>query len=108
MIFVGWGNRKTKDFGEILPSTCPICNNKISYHLVRARDWADLFFIPIFPYQSGWFLLCPICDNGMELESKKDINLARELSEHAVNLSEKDYGKKIEEFCKKADFIDAE
>ena len=90
MLIIGWGNRKTKDFGAVFPTTCTNCNNEIEYHLVRARDWVDLFFIPIFPYQSEWFLLCPTCENGIKIEKDKDITLSKEMCEYAKKLINKE------------------
>lgn len=92
-IIFGWGHTKTKDYGATLPQTCTNCNNKIYSHLVKISKWFDLFFIPIFPYDTSYYLLCPICNNGYEL-TKQGMEIAEELQKVTGRFLNKDINEK--------------
>jgi len=68
MIIFGWGYETRKEYGPTLPIKCPNCNNNVFCHLVHSRIWLTLFFIPVIPYQSRYYLLCEICSQGVELK----------------------------------------
>lgn len=65
----GWGQSFEKDSGETMPIICTCCNKNVIYHLIRRSEWFNIFFIPIFPYSSKHYLICPLCKNGYELDS---------------------------------------
>ena len=71
MIIFGWGHTTQKDYGATYPIPCSNCNNTRYFRLVRTMVWFDLFFIPIFPYEIDYHLLCPVCLAGIELEDKR-------------------------------------
>ena len=81
MIIFGWGNSFTKDFGGVIKKTCSICSQENYFNLIRVRDWFDLFFIPIFPYSTKYYLICPNCEGGLELEDDEEIKLCKEMAE---------------------------
>jgi len=47
--------------------TCTHCNNTVPFNIVRARKWFTLFWIPVIPYSTKYYLTCSICENGYEL-----------------------------------------
>jgi hypothetical protein len=49
---------------------CAHCNNVNHYKITRVRKFFALFWIPLIPYSSKYFVHCPICDYGSEV--KKD------------------------------------
>jgi hypothetical protein len=72
MLFIfGWGRRTVNDKGPTLPLTCPNCGNERYWNLVNAKTWFTLFFIPVIPYNNDNYLLCPVCERGMELNSEQ-------------------------------------
>ncbi|MAZ30211.1 hypothetical protein CL655_02910 [bacterium] len=71
MIIFGWGHTTTKNFGPTFEQMCPNCNNSKYWILTRIRVWFTLFFIPIFPYENKYFLSCPICQQGLTLNSQQ-------------------------------------
>ena len=71
MIIFGWGYETRREYGPTLPIKCPNCNNDVFWHLLHSRIWFTLFFIPVIPYQSRYYLLCEICSQGIELKDSK-------------------------------------
>lgn len=72
MFFIIWGARNTvKDFGPVLEYLCDHCNNTDYWKLIRTIRWFTLFYIPIIPYSVKYFVICPTCEYGVELDSKK-------------------------------------
>jgi len=69
VIIFGWGRGKTKDHGEALPMTCPQCHNETFYHYFSVTRWLTLFFIPVIPYSTKHFLVCPVCTRAMPLDA---------------------------------------
>ncbi len=78
-ILFGFGHRTVKEYGPTLPTKCSNCNNSTFWRLSYSRSWFTLFFIPIIPYQSKYYLLCEICSRGMELEGPQ-IEKAKQLN----------------------------
>ena len=78
-ILFGWGHKANKDFGPTMPVTCPRCNNDTYWRLLRSRTWFTLFFIPVIPYENKHFLLCEVCQNGVQLHGE-DIEKAKYLT----------------------------
>ena len=67
LIVFGWGHQKTKILGPALLRECENCHNYDAWLLFDASTWFTFFFVPIFPYRVRHFLLCPICNRGVEL-----------------------------------------
>lgn len=69
MFFIfGWGRGTDKDLGPTLPITCPNCHNDTVWHFHQVEKWFTLFFLPVLPYESNYFFLCPVCSRGIQLE----------------------------------------
>ncbi len=104
MIIFGWGHTKEKDYGETYPLKCSRCNNATYWRLFKVSEWFELFFIPVFPYKSNHYLLCPVCNDGLKLDDDK-LEQAKELN--AITLSylnkkitDKEYNKKLDGYNK--------
>lgn len=68
MIIVGWGHQKTKNLGPVERRVCPNCKNEDFWELHRIGTYATFFFVPIIPYKTEHFLMCPICRAALEVE----------------------------------------
>ncbi len=68
VVIFGWGGGKTKDMGEIAPTTCPRCHNQVFLHHVSSDKEFSLYFIPLANYGSSEYLLCPVCRNGIQVK----------------------------------------
>ncbi len=84
MIIFGWGYETRKEYGPTVPIKCPNCNNSVFLHLVRSRIWFTLYFIPVIPYQSRYYLLCEICSQGIELKDSQ-IDRIKQLNQATVS-----------------------
>lgn len=51
--------------------SCPNCKNDRYWNLVNAKTWFTLFFIPVIPYENNSYLLCPVCERGLQLHGEK-------------------------------------
>lgn len=72
MIFLfGWGHRTIKELGPALKNGCNNCKNEAYWNLKQVTTWFTLFFIPVIPYSTKRFLLCPICTYGFELDNEQ-------------------------------------
>lgn len=72
MFFVfGWGRQTRKNFGIVSKLKCDHCGNDDYWKLLRLTEWFTLFFIPVIPYSSEKYLLCPICEYGIKLDDAK-------------------------------------
>ena len=80
MIIFGWGHQMIKNFGPTFRSLCDHCNNEEYWVLTRIMTWFTLFFIPIFPYEIKYFITCPICRYGVEL-NREQIDKIKPLAE---------------------------
>ena len=71
MFFIfGWGRTTVKDHGAFHPMLCPHCDNERYWQLYSKTTWFTLFFIPVIPYSFKYFLLCPICEHGLDLDKR--------------------------------------
>jgi len=95
MFFIfGWGNRYIKDLGGTISQKCSVCSKTNILKLVRIRDWFDIFWIPIFPYNIEHHLVCPNCESAFEIEDRKTINILKEITYLFWGLEEKEITKK--------------
>ena len=71
-MFIVWGTRVLKKEMGYTKNVfhCNHCNNDNHYKITRVRKFFALFWIPLIPYSSKYFVHCPICDYGYEV--KKD------------------------------------
>lgn len=105
MLFIifGWKTR-TKDYGETYPAECPHCENDNYLHLLKARRWFRLYFIPAIPLsRASYDLVCPTCNASMELDTRAHASQAKDLATktkhyHHGTLSDSDYRDEIAAF----------
>jgi len=87
MFFIfGWGHTTRKILNNMPIQICTGCHANHLY-LTRVREWATLFFIPIFPYDSKYYYLCPNCKMGYQLERDKIEELLEEMDKKRPNKS---------------------
>lgn len=71
MIYFGTFKGEVSDMGPTLSLTCPSCNTKGDWHLLRQRHWVSLNRIPLFPYDAEYQIICIECLKGIVLDSKE-------------------------------------
>lgn len=71
-MFIIWGSRSMdKTLGETERTyQCQHCNNVSHYKIFKRSDWFTLFWIPIFPFSSKYYISCPICNFGSKLKKQ--------------------------------------
>jgi len=74
MVLFGWGQESTKvcDAGVI---KCDHCNNYATFEIRELARKATLYFIPVAKWDRKYYLVCSICQYGLELnmETKNKI-----------------------------------
>lgn len=68
-MFIIWGTKNTeKVYGYSQRSyQCGHCNNVSKYKIFRRRKWFALYWIPMIPMSSEYFISCPICNWGKQI-----------------------------------------
>jgi len=70
-MFIIWGTHTYKKLlGTAQMVNCGHCSNVVPFQIVRARTWFTLFWIPLIPLSTKYFIVCPICGSGVQV--KKD------------------------------------
>jgi hypothetical protein len=82
LIIFGFGGGRRKDHGAALPYNCPNCHNAVMLHYLSVTKWFSLFFIPLIPYRTSHYLICPICTRALTVDrahvgKAKDLVAAR-------------------------------
>lgn len=67
MIIFGWGHKKFNNHGGVHWDKCSNCKNEVLYELHEYQSWITLFFVPIIPESKKYFLMCPVCRCGYQL-----------------------------------------
>ncbi len=69
-MFIIWGTKHTeKELGlSQKVYQCGHCGNASNYRIVRRRNWFTIFWIPIIPLGTKYFITCPICNYGYKLK----------------------------------------
>jgi hypothetical protein len=71
MVIFGWGPDKQEDLGEVAPAVCPNCHNQVFFHHVRSKKSVRLYFVPVVPYGTDEYMVCPICSRGLQLDGNQ-------------------------------------
>ncbi len=102
VVIFGFGPGKQEDLGEAVQTVCPNCNNQVVLHHVRSKKSVRLYFVPVVPYGTDDYLVCPICSRGLQLSHAQLPHLApmkrATASFRAGRLSEADYAAQAEVF----------
>jgi zinc-ribbon family len=67
VVIFGFGAGSPEDQGEVAPCVCPNCHNQVFLHLVRSKKSVRLYFVPVVPYGTDNYLVCPVCSRGLQL-----------------------------------------
>ena len=102
MVIFGFGPGKQEDLGEIAPSVCPNCHNQVLFHHVRSKKRFSLYFVPVVPYGTDDYLVCPICSRGLQISSAQ-LPYVRSMSSAAASfragrLAEAPYMAQVDRF----------
>ena len=68
VLIMGWGAGDARDLGEVAPVTCPNCHNDVFLHHLQSKKTFRLYFVPVMPYGTDEYLVCPICHSGLQLQ----------------------------------------
>jgi uncharacterized protein YbaR (Trm112 family) len=102
VVIFGFGPGKQEDLGEAVQVVCPNCNNQVALHHVRSKKTVRLYFVPVVPYGTDDYLVCPVCSRGMQLSQTQLPHLApikrATASFRAGRLSPADYAAQAERF----------
>lgn len=79
-MFIIWGTRHLeKELGNTQKTyQCSHCNNASRYRVFRRRTWFALFWIPIIPLSSKYFVTCPICNYGNKIKKEEALSLVED------------------------------
>jgi uncharacterized protein YbaR (Trm112 family) len=67
MVIFGFGPGSPEDQGEVAPCVCPNCHNQVFLHYVRSKKSVRLYFVPVVPYGTDNYLVCPVCSRGLQV-----------------------------------------
>ena len=102
VVIFGFGAGSPEDQGEVAPCVCPNCHNQVFLHHVRSKKSVRLYFVPVMPYGTNDYLVCPVCSQGLQL-SGAQLSRVRSMSAatasfRAGRLSEAGYMAQAERF----------
>lgn len=102
MVIFGFGPGRQKDLGEVTPTVCPNCHNQVFLHHARSKKSVRLYFVPVVPYGTDDYLVCPVCSHGLQLSSAQ-LPHVRSMSQatasfRAGRLTEAQYMAQVERF----------
>jgi hypothetical protein len=67
VVIFGFGAGSPEDQGEVAPCVCPNCHNHVFLHHVRSKKSVRLYFVPVVPYGTDNYLVCPVCSRGLQV-----------------------------------------
>ena len=67
VVIFGFGPGNSEDLGEVAPAVCPNCHNQVFFHHVRSKKSVRLYFVPVVPYGTDDYLVCPVCSRGLQI-----------------------------------------
>ena len=102
VVIFGFGAGQPEDLGEAVATVCPNCHNQVVLHHVRSKKKVSLYFVPVVPYGTDDYLVCPVCSRGMQLSRTQLSHVApmkrATASFRAGRLSEGDYAAQADRF----------
>jgi zinc ribbon protein len=102
VVIFGFGPGKQEDLGEAVQIVCPNCHNQVMLHHVRSKKTVRLYFVPVVPYGTDDYLVCPVCSRGMQLSQTQVPHVASikraTAAFRAGRLSEADYVAQADRF----------
>jgi zinc-ribbon family len=102
VVIFGFGAGSPEDQGEVAPCVCPNCHNQVFLHHVRSKKSVSLYFVPVVPYGTDNYLVCPVCSRGLQV-SDAQLRYLRSMSSatasfRAGRLSQAQYMAQAERF----------
>ena len=67
VVIFGFGAGSPEDQGEVAPCVCPNCHNQVFLHHIRSKKSVRLYFVPVVPYGTENYLVCPVCSRGLQV-----------------------------------------
>jgi uncharacterized protein YbaR (Trm112 family) len=67
VVIFGFGAGSPEDQGEVALCVCPNCHNQVFLHHIRSKKSVRLYFVPVVPYGTDNYLVCPVCSRGLQL-----------------------------------------
>jgi hypothetical protein len=102
VVIFGFGPGKQEDLGEAVQVVCPNCHNQVMLHHVRSKKTVRLYFVPVVPYGTDDYLVCPVCSQGMQLSQAQVPHVASvqraTAAFRAGRLSQADYAAQADRF----------
>ncbi|SRR5581483_2437448 len=102
VVIFGFGAGKQDDLGEVAPTVCPNCHNQVFLHHVRSKKSVRLYFVPVMPYGTDNYLVCPVCSRGLQVSGPQlpEIRAMAQAtaSLRAGRLTEATYGDRVRRF----------
>ena len=102
VVIFGFGPGHPEDLGEVAPCACPNCHNQVFLHHVRSKKSVRLYFVPVVPYGTDDYLVCPVCSRGLQI-SNAQLRYTRSMSDatasfRAGRLTQARYTAQVERF----------
>jgi hypothetical protein len=102
VVVFGFGPGHPEDLGEVARCACPNCHNQVFLHHVRSKKSVRLYFVPVVPYGTDDYLLCPVCSRGLQVK-RAQLPYLRSMSDataslRAGRLSQAGYVAQLERF----------
>ena len=102
VVIFGFGPGNPEDLGEVAPCVCPNCHNQVFLHHVRSKKSVRLYFVPVVPYGTDDYLVCPVCSRGLQV-SNAQLRYIRPVSDatasfRAGRLTQARYAAQVERF----------
>ncbi len=102
VLIFGWGRGPVDDRGEVAPARCPNCHNDVFLHEIKSTKRVSLFFVPVMPYGTDEYLVCPVCGHGLQIrpEHRSAVEGMRAATSmfHAGRTSAVDYRSRTDAF----------
>jgi len=102
VLIFGWGHGPVDDRGDVAPLRCPNCHNDVFLHHVRSTKRVSLFFVPVMPYGTDEYLVCPVCGRGLPiaLQHRSTVEAMRAATSafRAGRIAELDYRARVDGF----------
>src|ERR1700733_2998506 len=101
-LIFGFGPGHPEDLGEVASCVCPNCHNQVFLHHVRSKKSVRLYFVPVVPYGTEDYLVCPVCSRGLQV-SNGQLRYIRSMSDatasfRAGRLTEARYKAQVDRF----------
>jgi len=75
-MFIIWGTKTTtSQIGCAGNQQCSRCGNIRNWVVIKKTSWFTLFFIPLIPFNSKYYVMCPVCNSGQQISKEACNNI---------------------------------